>query len=524
MGSFLRSRNIKRWLAGSLAAVILASPLTGCQSRDISKVLNSAVESSPLSSMLKEVSSQISSATSSKSSSAASKKAISSAVSAVVNSKAAAKAPAAVIKPKQKVAAKKAASSKVDTGNQSIKKIAIDQANKAGARLAVTQSKPAAAAYARIDERSGYNYLSSSVSRTLYSQIMQSVYKVTQQPTSQGYYPTERITVKNAHLSEAQLRIAMMAFLNDNPQVFWLANVYSYGYTDSDTIIQLYSVVSQSQCNAMIQQLNQKVGAVIHSMPSGLSQLDREIFLADYLVRNNVYDTAAVTDTTRWKAFTSYGALVEGSVVCEGYSRAMQLLSSYAGLQCMLITGQSGGVNHMWNLMQIDGNWYHLDNTWDDNDPQIYNYFNVTDSVIEQTHTVFPTASSLTEAQIDGSDGSTPAGLNLAMPACNATAANYFYAKGIHIAGLSGANDSAAVSAVAAAAKQKKESVSFYIETGADYDQTIAGMVKGAPYKLVGYITGANRLLGGNVINLGGIKYIQDPSDRGLTVFLSYNR
>lgn len=521
-----KNKKLKSFIAGAMAAVILVLPLTGCQDKALSSLLSSVTSPSSLSSLINQVSSQL--ASSQPASKASSKQAVSSAVSKAASKASSSRAAsskvassAATVKPKQQVQSKKVATTKVETGNQTVKKIAIDQSTQTSTRLAVTQSKPAPAAYSHVDQRSGYNYLTDSASKNLYNQILQSVYKVTLQPTSEGYYPTERIVVSNSHLTEAQLRVAMMAVLNDNPQIFWLANVYSYGYSASETYVQLYSVVSQSQCNTMIQQMNAKVSSVINSMPSGLSELDRELFLANYLVKHNVYDTAAVTDNTRWKAFTSYGALVDGQVVCEGYSRAMQLLSSYAGLQCILLTGQSDGVNHMWNVIRIGGNWYHLDNTWDDNDPTIYNYFNVTDTVIKQSHNIFPTATSLTEGQIEGTDTGTPAGMNLAIPTCISTEANYFRAKGIAISDLGGSNDSAAVSAIVSAANSRQESISFYVPESADYDQIMNGMLKASPYKLVTYINEANRTAK-NKISMSGIRYIQDPSDRGLTVFLNY--
>ena len=512
-------RQLRTWLTGAMAIVILILPLTGCQSQSIMGLLPSAVESSPVSSAQSEAPSLSSESSSQTVSSQKSK-----ASSAVASSKVAAKTSSvAPVKSAQKVQTKKTAVTKAPTGNQSVKKITVDPTTQTSTRLSVTQSMATAAGYSHIDQRSGYNYLEDLISRGLYSQMLQSVYKVTVQPTQEGYYPTERITVSGSHLSEAQLRITLMAFLNDNPQVFWLANVFSYGYSGTDTYLQLYSVVPQNQCNSMIQQLNSKVSAVIQAMPSGLSELDREIYLFDYLTKNCVYDTAAVTDTSRWKAFTSYGALVEGTVVCEGYSRSMQLLSSYAGLQCMLLTGQSSGVNHMWNLMKIDGSWYHLDITWCDNDPTVYNYFNITDAVITQTRTIFPSASTLTAARISGSDGSAAAGCNLSVPACTATDANYFKAKGIQISGLADANNNAAVSAIVTAANQKKPSISFYIEESADYNQTLNGMLKASPYQLMTYLSTANRDSGiKNQIALNNIKYISDQPDRGLTVFLSY--
>jgi hypothetical protein len=343
--------------------------------------------------------------------------------------------------------------------------------------------------------------------------------------TSDGYYPTQRITVSGSQLSEAQLRLALIAYLNDNPQVFWIVNVYSYGYSDSnkDTYVQLYSYVPQSQCNSMIQQVNTKVSAIIKAMPLGLSEFDRELYLFDYITKTCSYDTAAEKDTSLWKSFNVYGALINGKVVCEGYARSMQLLSSYSNLQSILVSGQGSGVNHMWNLMKINESWYHLDITWCDNDTPIYNFFNVTDAAITQTHTVSPNASTLTDDQIDGSTTGVATQCNLALPVCTATEANYFITKGTHITDLNGADDNAIIAAISVAAKQKKQTVSFYVDPSADFASILGAMVQSSPFKLVSYLTSVNSQSGmTNQVDVSGVQYIADQADHGFTIFLKY--
>jgi hypothetical protein len=197
---------------------------------------------------------------------------------------------------------------------------------------------------------------------------------------------------------------------------------------------------------------------------------------------------------------------VEGSVVCEGYARAMQLLSSYSGLQCALVTGQSDGVNHMWNLIKINRSWYHLDITWCDNNPTIYNYFNITDSVAKETRTVSPSASSLSSAQISSGEE-----CNLYLPSCTATQANYFKVKGIPITSLSGSSDSTIIQAISSELKQKKSSISFHVEVNADYNTILS--------KLSYWLSSAMTESG---VPVSGIKYITDESDSGITVFVSY--
>jgi hypothetical protein len=60
--------------------------------------------------------------------------------------------------------------------------------------------------------------------------------------------------------------------------------------------------------------------------------------------------------------------------VCDGYSRLFTTLCNYAGIRSEIIVGfaKSGsnkplrrfGVNHYWNAVMIDSNWYLLDATW----------------------------------------------------------------------------------------------------------------------------------------------------------------
>ncbi len=62
--------------------------------------------------------------------------------------------------------------------------------------------------------------------------------------------------------------------------------------------------------------------------------------------------------------YTSYGAFVNHNVVCQGYALAFKVLMDRAGIPCCYV--KSDAMNHAWNMVQLDGNWYHVDVTWDD--------------------------------------------------------------------------------------------------------------------------------------------------------------
>jgi len=168
------------------------------------------------------------------------------------------------------------------------------------------------------------------------------------------------------------------------------------------------------------------------TVPAGGSQFDRELALHDQLVRLCSY----AEDFTQAEKSTAYGALVEGSASCEGYARAMQLLLDLQGIDCCIVTGDATNaagesVGHAWNQVRIDGEWYHLDATWDDpvtddgGHVTSHAYFNLPDGEIGLTH-------ELKEEN------------NL----CTATGANYFVRKGLEFSSLSRAAEDALAKAV----------------------------------------------------------------------------
>ena len=84
---------------------------------------------------------------------------------------------------------------------------------------------------------------------------------------------------------------------------------------------------------------------------------------------------------------TAYGSLVLHKAVCDGYSKGFALIMEKLGIPTMVNDGiayftNGGGGGHAWNMVQLDGNWYELDTTWDDGegDTVTHDFFNKTSS------------------------------------------------------------------------------------------------------------------------------------------------
>lgn len=130
---------------------------------------------------------------------------------------------------------------------------------------------------------------------------------------------------------------------------------------------------------------------IMSNITSDMDDYDKLKYFHDYLVLNCENDTESPYSET------IYGALVQKKALCEGYAKAFSYLCNLAGIENTIVTGKTK-VAHMWNMVKLGGNWYHVDVTWDNPDDALhaeypdvilYQYFMVTDSVIENNHTIW---------------------------------------------------------------------------------------------------------------------------------------
>ena len=89
---------------------------------------------------------------------------------------------------------------------------------------------------------------------------------------------------------------------------------------------------------------------------------------------------------------SAYSALVNGSSVCAGYSRAFQYIMIKLGIPCYFCSGYANEGQHSWNIVKIQEKYRNVDISWDDTlgDMSGQNsmaYFNLTDSIIFGDHT-----------------------------------------------------------------------------------------------------------------------------------------
>lgn len=156
-------------------------------------------------------------------------------------------------------------------------------------------------------------------------------------------------------------------------------------YGDLHMSLEYY--YSYSQLSLLEQKTMEILGSTISP---GMSEYDKEKNLHDYIVNHTRYDYEnMLRNTVPAHSYTPYGVLVMGCGVCQGYAEAMHLLCTQVGLDSTISAGtalHSGSwINHAWNIIRINGDYYHVDTSWDDitiggKERLRYTYFNLPDS------------------------------------------------------------------------------------------------------------------------------------------------
>ena len=170
--------------------------------------------------------------------------------------------------------------------------------------------------------------------------------------------------------------------LDDHPEIFYFNYEDSVYYSNGK--FEIKYIDSKKVVKNMIEELDNKINNILNEHISDtMSDMEKVKAIHDYIVLNTKYLQTK-------HCYDPYGVIVNGEGVCQGYAESMKLLLNKIGIECIYVS--STEMNHGWNIVNIDGEYYHIDATWDDpisnEDNSIrYKYFALTDEEISKTHT-----------------------------------------------------------------------------------------------------------------------------------------
>lgn len=128
--------------------------------------------------------------------------------------------------------------------------------------------------------------------------------------------------------------------------------------------------VEKQYTEEQITTLNNKVNEIYGSLvKEEMNSIDKIRVIHDYLIQNSTYDQekadnivdGKIIKENAYSSETAVGVLMQGYGICSGFSDAMEIFLLKMSIPTYKITSPT----HIWNLVYLDGKWYHLDLTWD---------------------------------------------------------------------------------------------------------------------------------------------------------------
>ena len=112
--------------------------------------------------------------------------------------------------------------------------------------------------------------------------------------------------------------------------------------------------------------------------------------MPNFLKIKKIHD-GIVENTTYTRPYHFTPELVlDGIGVCSAYTTACQLLLHMVKIDCRYAHGEVSTTKtetHAWNMVDVNGEWYHMDSTWDDPSNNLcYTYFLINDEEMDIDH------------------------------------------------------------------------------------------------------------------------------------------
>ena len=183
-----------------------------------------------------------------------------------------------------------------------------------------------------------------------------------------------------------------LKLLRTNPEYFHVENKLQAPKNGKNfgKIRPLYTTTA-SQYKRMLKELETKTKQALAAVPKGVSDAEKVLAIHDYLAYNAEFvpPPSGKQPPAPYNG-TAYGALVLGTALCDGYTKAFLHLMKRLGIECKYV--YSDKMVHSWNMVRLAGYWYHVDVTWDDRNPdrlgQVHhNFLLISDRLIsDKTH------------------------------------------------------------------------------------------------------------------------------------------
>lgn len=230
--------------------------------------------------------------------------------------------------------------------------------------------------YPVYDGRNVYEYWRSTLSeeqQILYEEIKESCLQF-----------KEEFTTQLDKLSSKEFQEVYIAVELDHPEIFWTNSYLTIKTLANDVntnrVITLYYSYSLEEAKEVKSRIEGEYNEIIEEAKKQDNDFKKIRYVHDKLIEISEYKEYTEEEMASFQSIVSI--FDTGDTVCAGYSYGFKFIMDQLGIKTICvhdISNEDTSKNHIWNMVELYGNWYNLDITWDNKMQSeghiIYDYF-----------------------------------------------------------------------------------------------------------------------------------------------------
>ena len=184
----------------------------------------------------------------------------------------------------------------------------------------------------------------------------------------------EVINLRSYNLDSNHMGEIFYSVICENPDIFYvLSSTISTTSTMDDFVVSIQPeyTFNKAQIPSEIEKFNAASAKFLSGVDSGWSDIVKARYIHDLLAQYTEYemDYGSISSADpdfydKMRIYTSYGPIVNGVAVCEGYTMAYNYLLARVGIRGYSV--RSAVARHAWSIVKIGASYYHVDVTHDD--------------------------------------------------------------------------------------------------------------------------------------------------------------
>lgn len=179
---------------------------------------------------------------------------------------------------------------------------------------------------------------------------------------------------------QALVNKLLILIAKQHPEFYWLGNSQSVSWrlTSKESTMTFKPNYHAGYGQSEVKKKDASLSKVVDGLKKDLPKSDsaKVKYIYDWVLARSDYDWNEFDafnrtgSPTKDDDYSVVGVLLNKTGTCQGYAESFQYLCDQLGVECLTVDGignyGNGDMDHAWNYVKVDGNWYLVDTTWGD--------------------------------------------------------------------------------------------------------------------------------------------------------------